>query len=202
MRLEIIVPYNRDSAARERNRELFENFWWEYDYHIIEDYTERARAYNEFASSSTADIIALADIDAHIPSESIHEAMEMFEDGADLVYPFTRIENVYPDSDRPNDVWPAYYDKGLFPMFKRTSFIAMGGENELFQGYGWEDLERYFRALNNDYDVRRVDGVAHHMDHGWRSRMGNPHIRSNWELMKVERDEYENRINDRADRRR
>lgn len=196
MELEIIVPYKRDSSAREKNREMFESHWQDYNYKIVEDYDERSIAYNKAARDSKADVIALGDIDALIFPDQILEAMRYFKfRGADLVYPFDHIINIYRDKKDPIR-WPNYYTLGLFPMFKRESFLAMGGENENFVGYGWEDFERYFRALNHDYKIERVDGPAYHMDHGWRSRKGNPHIRNNWELMKNERDKFENRIND------
>lgn len=195
MELEIIVPYKRDSLAREKNREAFEEHWQGFNYKIVEDYDERSVSYNQHARASNADVIALGDIDAIISPGQIQQAMYKFESGADLVYPFDHIINIYRD-EKPSVRWPDYYTLGLFPMFKRESFIDMGGENEKFSGYGWEDFERYFRALNNDYKIEWVQGPAYHMDHGWRSRKGNPNIKDNWELMKNERDKYESRIND------
>ena len=192
--LEIIVPYKRDSAAREKNREKFEGYWNSYIYTIVEDYNERSKAYNNAARNSTAEYIVLGDIDAIIPREQIAEAMALLKDGADLVYPFDHILNIYDEIGRPPTRWPDPYIYGLFPIFRRESFLKMGGENEMFRGYGCEDIERYYRALNHDFIVRRVSGPAYHMDHGWKSRVGNPHIKDNWELMKHERDKYESRI--------
>ncbi len=185
-RLEIIVPYKKDSRARARNRESFETYWSEWNVTFVDDYSERSVAYNDAAEASESEYIALADVDALIPFNQIHL-------NADLVYPFDHIINIHHRTGIGSR-WPDPFVYGLFVIFNRKKFIAMGGENQNFRGWGCEDLERYYRALNNNMSILRSDGPAYHMDHGNEGRVGNPHIEHNWELMKNERDKYESRI--------
>lgn len=192
--IDLIVPYKRDCDERENNRKTFlQHYGQHYAITLVEDYDERATAYNNAARSSTKDYIALADIDAIIPFAQMDEALQMLVHGYDVVYPFTHILNVHPDG-RVTDDWPRL-DRlkcGLMVFFRKDKFLAFGGENENFIGYGWEDQERYYRALNSGYKVGRVEGVCHHLVHP-RTGFQNPHLYHNMHLMIKEKEKWKSK---------
>ena len=187
--MDIIVPYKKDYQEREDNKRSFFKHYDDY-FNIIcvEDYNERFEVFNSYALKSTEDYIALADIDAIINIEQINCALFELECGADLVYPYDHVINVHKDGIQTDD-WPKGFEYGLFVMFKRESFLKFGGENTNFKGYGWEDVERYYRALNAGLDVRRIEGLCYHLMHP-RDGFKNPYFSYNMKLMKKEKDKW------------
>mgnify|MGYP001544995618 CR=1 FL=1 len=188
---DIIVPYKKDFEEREENKKEFLDHYSKYfNIILIENYDERYDVYNKAAETSSAEYIALADIDAIIPIEQINEALFKLENGADMVYPYTHIVNVQKDGSLTDD-WPKDFIYGLMVLFNRKKFIDFGGENTEFKGYGWEDLERYYRALNFNYKIERVEGNAYHLVH---PRVGfkNPFFAHNMSLMKKEKNKWLN----------
>jgi hypothetical protein len=189
--IELLVPYKPDCTERVNNRRIFlAHYTPSYNVTIIDDYVERAVAYNTSARRSHAKYIALADIDAIISHCQINKALEMLEDGYDLVYPFTDVINLHPDGSQTDD-WPKI-DKlkcGLMVFFNRQRFLEFGAENEQFIGYGWEDHERYYRSLNNRYKIGRVEGICHHLVHP-RTGFQNPNLYHNMHLMKKEKQKW------------
>jgi len=187
--IDLLVPFKIDCPERAANRDSFTKHYQDkYNLVFIEDYTERALAFNHAAAESTQKYIALADIDALVPLDQMQAGIDMLEQGYDVVYPFTHVLNVHPDG-RITDDWPRL-DRlkcGLMVFFNREKFIAFGGENENFIGYGWEDQERYYRALNNGYKVGRIDGDCHHLVHP-RTGFQNPHLYHNMHLMNKEKE--------------
>lgn len=183
---DMIVPYKVDCKERELNKKLFLEHYADYfNVILVEDYDERYDAYNTAAKNSSAEFIALADIDAIIPIWQMNQSLFLLEDGADVVYPFNHIINRHPDGTETDD-WPKDFVYGLMVMFNRQKFLDFGGENENFIGYGWEDLERYYRALNHDYVVERVEATAYHLTHP-RNGFQNPYFNHNMKLMKQEK---------------
>ena len=165
--MQLIVPYKEDTPERAANKAVFLDYYKDYDVVLVEDYETRAEVYNMHAYLSDAEYIALADIDCLIP----HEQMKPI---ADVTYPYTWIPG-----------WPRDQIYGLMVIFNRQKFLDMGGENEDFIGWGYEDHERYYRALNHGYSVERIHGPAIHMWHPESSRK-NPHLLHNARLMKKE----------------
>lgn len=184
--LDILVPYKEDSVERANNKTTFlEHYSPYFNVTLLEDYDTRAGAYNQAARESTADYIALGDIDAILPYKQMNGALFMLEDGYDLVYPYDAILNRHPDGSTTDD-WPGDFVYGMMVFFNRERFIEFGGENEEFIGYGWEDLERYYRALNSGFNVGRVPGECYHLTHP-RNGFENPYFFHNMKLMKQER---------------
>ena len=190
--LELIVPYKQDNLMRAANKDRFLEYWQDYTVTIVDDYQTRATAYNSAAQSSNSEYIALADIDAIIPYHQM-------QCQGDVTYPYSHVANIHDFTVTDHSYsaltpWPNYYVYGLMVIFKRSAFLKFGGENTDFKGWGWEDFERYHRALNHNFTVNRIAGPAYHMEHGGTRRVSNQHIEHNYNLMNLEREKYERKI--------
>jgi len=83
--------------------------------------------------------------------------------------------------------WDAKY--GFCQFFDTEEYKKLGGENENFVAYGYEDDERYFR-FNLLSSVARIDEYVYHLEHGRtkNSWFNNPYCEDNkklWEELKV-----------------
>lgn len=77
---------------------------------------------------------------------------------------------------------------GFCQFFDTKEYIKLGGENEGFIAYGYEDDERYHR-FNSCSSVLRLNDLVFHMEHKRtpNSWFNNPHIEENrslWEKLK------------------
>tara|TARA_B110000908_G_scaffold164526_1_gene212686 strand:- start:3577 stop:4206 length:630 start_codon:yes stop_codon:yes gene_type:complete len=189
--MELLVPYKVDFEEREKNKKDFIKHYENYKVNIIQDYDERCKAYNKAAKESTSKYIALADIDAIIPHEQMSASLDKLDSGADVVYPYNNIINIHRDGREPTNDWPVGYYYGCMVIFNRKKFLKFGGENEQFIGYGWEDLERYYRAINYGLSIDRVEGNCYHMQHP-RNMVSNPYFKSNYKLMLREKNKCKN----------
>ena len=154
--MDIILPYKKDYIERENNKKSFFDHYSDYfNIVCVEEYNERYEVFNNAVAESKEEFVALADVDAIIDIEQINCALFELECGADLVYPYDHVINVHPDGTHTDD-WPKGFEYGLMVMFNRKSFLKFGGENTNFKGYGWEDIERYYRALNAGFKIQRI----------------------------------------------
>ena len=83
--------------------------------------------------------------------------------------------------------WDAKY--GFCQFFDTEEYKRLGGENENFIAYGYEDDERFFR-FNLLSSVARINDFIFHLEHGRSSNswFNNPHIEDNkslWEELKL-----------------
>ena len=83
--------------------------------------------------------------------------------------------------------WDAKY--GFCQFFDTEEYKKLGGENENFIAYGYEDDERYYR-FNLLSSVARITEQVFHLEHGRtkNSWFNNPHCEDNkslWETLKV-----------------
>ena len=83
--------------------------------------------------------------------------------------------------------WDAKY--GFCQFFDTEEYKRLGGENENFVAYGYEDDERHFR-FNLLSSVGRIHEYVYHLEHGRtkNSWFNNPYCEDNkklWETLKV-----------------
>ena len=83
--------------------------------------------------------------------------------------------------------WDAKY--GFCQFFDTEEYKKLGGENENFVAYGYEDDERHFR-FNLLSSVGRIHEYVYHLEHGRtkNSWFNNPYCEDNkklWETLKV-----------------
>lgn len=77
---------------------------------------------------------------------------------------------------------------GFVQFFDTKEYLRLGGENEGFIAYGYEDDERYIR-FNTCSQVLRLNDLVYHMEHRRtpNSWFNNPHIEENrslWEELR------------------
>ena len=77
---------------------------------------------------------------------------------------------------------------GHAQIFNTQSYIAGGGENERFKGWGPEDKERYYRFSGLGYTIKHMNNKIFHLEHqrGADSSTSNPDYKESWlETFKV-----------------
>lgn len=81
---------------------------------------------------------------------------------------FTNIERgpqfweLHKEDEGPLWCWSTY---GHVQIFNTTVYIAGGGENQRFKGWGPEDKERYYRFSGLGYTVKHMDNKIFHLEH-------------------------------------
>ncbi len=165
----------------------------------------RMKIINEMLHMDDTPVIANYDGDVLFKPETYIKAVEMIDDGYDMVYPYGFGEyqkQVFIDDDgvseflsndfdfdildKKSKMYDAQY--GHVQFLNRKSYIDAGMENENFRGSSPEDKERYYRFEKLGYKVGRIDDQVYHLEHSrgrnsWPSSVqGNPYMRENFEV--------------------
>jgi hypothetical protein len=165
----------------------------------------RMKIINEMLHMSDTPVIGNYDGDVLFKPETYIKAVEMIDDGYDIVYPYGFGEyqkQVFADDndvseflsndfdfgilDKKSKMYDAQY--GHVQFLNRTSYIDAGMENENFRGSSPEDKERHFRFEKLGYKVGRIDDQVYHLEHSrgrnsWpNSVQGNPYMQENFEV--------------------
>ena len=165
----------------------------------------RMQILNEMIDMSDTPAIANYDCDVLFKPETYTKAVDMIDDGYDIVYPYGFGEyqkQVFADDndvseflsndfdfdvlDKKSKMYDAQY--GHVQFLNRTSYIDAGMENENFRGSSPEDKERHFRFEKLGYKVGRIDDQVYHLEHSrgrnsWpNSVQGNPYMQENFEI--------------------
>ena len=153
-------------------------------------------AVNEFS------IIVLHDVDVFInKQQSIDAAVKISSGALDFCYPYTVWNKMHLADHQPGRLWDESFEiinrshrlsPGGSIFCRRASFIGAGMENENFVGWGYEDVERFWRWTILGYKIGRIDGDLYHAEHprprGGSSSPGNPHCKQNkLEVEKIKR---------------
>ena len=165
----------------------------------------RMKIINEMLHMSDTPVIANYDGDVLFKPETYTKAVDMIDDGYDIVYPYGFGEyqkQVFADDndvseflsndfdfdvlDKKSKMYDAQY--GHVQFLNRTSYIDAGMENENFRGSSPEDKERHFRFEKLGYKVGRIDDQVYHLEHSrgrnsWPNSVeGNPYMKENFEV--------------------
>ena len=165
----------------------------------------RMKIINEMLHMSDTPVIANYDGDVLFKPETYIKAVDMIDDGYDIVYPYGFGEyqkQVFVDDndvseflsedfdfdilDKKSKMYDAQY--GHVQFLNRTSYIDAGMENENFRGSSPEDKERHFRFETLGYKVGRIDDQVYHLEHSrgrnsWPNSVeGNPYMQENFEV--------------------
>jgi len=206
--------------------EALEDFQLEGLTHIFEqsdDYTfHRTKIINDMLWMVDTPYVANYDCDILLPKTSYAYAMNLIKNGTPredgstyypkCVYPYglgTFQAQIHTDDDEISEFinkkfnfevfkkWRPYDAKyGFVQFFDTEEYRRLGGENEGFIAYGYEDDERYHR-FNTCSTVARMNENVYHLEHKRTSNswFNNPHIEANrslWEkLMSCEKPELE-----------
>lgn len=162
----------------------------------------RTRMLNVMAMASKTPYIANWDADVMIAPLQIYLAVLKLREGADMVFPydgrfarwpreewFKKLEKTIdlgvfagtqPKGHRGADIEDMYSVGGAV-FFNKASFIAGGMENEHMISFGPEDCERNDRFTMLGFNIARVKGYLHHINHwcGKDSSKFNPFFRAN-----------------------
>ena len=183
-----------------------------------EDFTfHRTKILNDMLWMVDTPVVCNYDSDIILPIESYINATNMISKGwvhpdveggepVKVVYPYgfgTYQLQCHVDDDHVTDFinsgfnfeafngrlreWDAKY--GFCQFFDTEEYKKLGGENENFIAYGYEDDERYYR-FNLLSSVARITEQVFHLEHGRtkNSWFNNPHCEDNkslWEILKV-----------------
>ncbi len=64
---------------------------------------------------------------------------------------------------KPPEQWPSIYGSGGFTAFSRDKWLALGGLDELFAPFNWEDTDICYRALKRGWHVLyEPESVVYH----------------------------------------
>ena len=164
----------------------------------------RMKIINEMINDSSTEVVVNYDCDVLLKPETCVQAVNMIENGYDIVYPYgfgDYQKQVFVNDDTVSDflssdsdfsildakskIYDAQY--GHVQFIKRISYIDAGMENENFRGSSPEDKERFHRFTLLGYNVGRIDDQVYHLEHSrgvnsWpNSVQGNPYMKENFE---------------------
>jgi predicted glycosyltransferase involved in capsule biosynthesis len=164
----------------------------------------RMKIINEMIHTSSTEVVVNYDCDVLLKPETCVQAVNMIENGYDIVYPYgfgDYQKQVFVNDDTVSDflsndsdfsildakskIYDAQY--GHVQFMKRSSYIDAGMENENFRGSSPEDKERFHRFTLLGYNVGRIDDQVYHLEHSrgansWpNSVQGNPYMKENFE---------------------
>jgi hypothetical protein len=161
MRLSVVIPFRPRDPIRDRNRVYVEDWLdralGEPDTVLADDPGRdfnRGRALDAGVPAATGDLLVLADADLIVPAHNLWAGVEAVENGAAMVVPFTRREELTAEATAkvlagaaPEGLWgPEHLEyvmenrgTGGINILTRATFEAVGGFDPRFAGWGYED---------------------------------------------------------------
>ncbi|MGP3560338.1 glycosyltransferase [Geobacillus sp. BK01] len=186
-RVSILIPYKPDNGIRDVNFNWIKTF---YETMVPEaeicvgvstdEPFNRARAINLAAKQATRDIFVIVDGDIFCDPEVMKEAIRHLQD-APWVIPFRKIVRISEENSKhlvsAPPMWPvevADFDiihtspftyVGGFNVIPREHFLAVGGFDERFSGWGGED-DAFSSAVNTLCGhYKRLEHTIYHLWH-------------------------------------
>lgn len=187
----LIVPFKDDESTRGDNWHWCWRWWHRAvigrDFEVClggdsSDPFNRSRARNNAYSKAKHDTIVIADADTVIDPSSLIKGLSMVSDGiAPWVIPYTTYYNLSEEYSvrlkmadgflLPNekDLDFSYEHRILswagILILSRDAFDSVGGYDERFEGWGWED-NAFRLKLDMEYgEHQRCEGNAYHLWH-------------------------------------
>lgn len=162
----VIIPFRSDDGPRERACTKVRLHLTEAGLRWIlfpaEPWSPGA-ARNLGAELTSDDVLVFNDADTIVPAGQIREAVQAAGDEPGLVYAYT----LYVRRDRSGrPVREIFGSPSLgCAAISRESFEQVGGFDESYIGWGYEDCD-FARRCSERWPLRRVEGVAWHLWHG------------------------------------
>lgn len=128
-------------------------------------------ARNEGARITSGDVIVFNDADTLVPPDSIRAAVELAQTVPGLVYGYTLYVRLDREGKVERELWapPSMGSAAI----SRVCFEEVGGFDEAYEGWGYEDCDFAERCARL-WKTRRVDGPAEHLWHGDRREDDSP----------------------------
>lgn len=173
-------------ADKESRLQAFVACYQQVEYLFIPDQEEifhRTKYINVLLRHIQTDVVAIWDADVIIPLRQCqHAVLQIMEQGATLAYPYNGVFKLL--SPEQSGQFRMHMDILLLQSMKveslmgrtacggayftdRRRYLAAGGENERFVGWGPEDAERLHRIqILGQKAVWITDGPLYHLHHG------------------------------------
>lgn len=176
MKVAVLIPYRAGDNYRENAFRYVRQWWDQFPYEVCvapgpDGLMNRSAARNEAARSTSWDVGIFADADTIGQVELIPRAVDAAAEGK-LAYPFTEFEGLSAVGTR--NFINGY---GNLQVIKRKRlspggilavphdlYDEVGGYDEAFQGWGYEDLA-FAYAAGTFAEVHREEGVITHLWH-------------------------------------
>lgn len=168
------------------------------------DHFRKSMCFNMVAEKSPQKILCFWDVDVIIDPVNIKKSYDSLMEGkADHVYPFNGLfinvnKAMFPnllnqDFDNLYSLYKQGHDwlefaSGESPggcnMITREAFEKIGGYDERFIGWGFEDTDFFHRSLKVNRLGRITDekAICWHMHHDQAIRLENPHYQNNLKI--------------------
>lgn len=217
MKLSIIIPWHDNGCEWRRKsfdwlRNRYAALLTDYEFvcgstkNIDDDpHWNRAASRNALVEQSSGDTLLIADADTVFQLDQIERGIAQLLGGAPWVIPYCEeryynltadetalVWRCFPGAGIPEPTDPRQWDHkitswaGLL-LVPRAAFDAVGGYDERFKGWGYED-NAFKTALDRVVGPhRRTDGYALHLWHPAPDEecFGQPHIQHNRELFRM-----------------
>lgn len=186
----VVIPYAGADALRQRNLELVLSFYADNfpEWPVVLAHGgapfNRARAINAIMRERGHELIVLNDADTLCTPEQVGAAFELASAERVFVFAYTLYlrlgERVSAECSSWRDVLDAPAEWGMVnagsqgcSAIRRDLFLELGGLDERFDGWGYEDLEFNARADRAGVS-RRLAGELRHLWHGPRRPNDSP----------------------------
>lgn len=176
MRIAVLIPYRPGDAYRIAAWEYVSHWWEQFQYPVYvgagpDGLMNRSAARNKAARMGDWDVGIFADADTIGEPELIPRAVEAAAAGK-LAYPFTEFEglsavgtrNLINGSGKRQVIKRKRLSPGGILAVSRELFDLVGGYDEAFQGWGYEDLA-FAYAVGTFAETHREPGTITHLWH-------------------------------------
>jgi hypothetical protein len=192
--VKMLIPWwERSSELRFRNRRLVLDFYQdqlpEWRPTIWSDtflQFSKAKTVNRIMHPdySDVDVIVLNDADSLCPADQIREAIRLAFEQPGLVFAYTSYCRLDQRTTEGLSHWSQAFEAPVereiedsgsqgCAAISRRCFLELGGYDERYVGWGYEDLE-FARRANLRWRNRRVEGDLTHLWHGDRRQDDSP----------------------------
>jgi cellulose synthase/poly-beta-1,6-N-acetylglucosamine synthase-like glycosyltransferase len=135
----------------------------------------RSASKNLGASLVADDILVFLDADTMIPPQQIHDAVDLAREGH-MVHPYTEYHGMAqrqshyivhgqanPTADTSD--WNISWATGGSIVMYREMFFDLGGYDEAYTDWGFEDISLIILGKNRGIELKRIEGNAYHLWH-------------------------------------
>jgi hypothetical protein len=171
--VEIIIPWSWEEARVPLLETVLDHLEaWEWTLAIDEDEPfSRGRAINRAVNDSSAEVVLVNDADCIVPEDQIVRAIALALELPGPVLAFTDYTRLN-QAGAPERVVEGAPSQSCFAI-RRHSFLTVGGYDERFEGWGYEDVA-FNVACSRLWPLRRIPGPLYHLWHGERRPDDSP----------------------------